>query len=58
MHAMPAKLLPLGMDWRFELKYDGFRCLALKDGRQVPLLSRRGREMGKRPVEALFPRAS
>jgi bifunctional non-homologous end joining protein LigD len=47
MHPMPAKLLPLGMDWLFELKYDGFRCLALKDGRQVRLLSRRGREMAQ-----------
>lgn len=36
--------------WVFELKYDGFRCLALKDGDQVRLLSRNGRDMA-----AAFP---
>jgi bifunctional non-homologous end joining protein LigD len=29
-------------DWLFELKYDGFRCLIVKDGRQVKLWSRNG----------------
>jgi bifunctional non-homologous end joining protein LigD len=29
-------------DWLFELKYDGFRCLVVKEGEQVKLLSRNG----------------
>jgi bifunctional non-homologous end joining protein LigD len=29
-------------DWLFELKYDGFRCLVVKDGGQVKLWSRNG----------------
>ena len=31
--------------WLFELKYDGFRVLIVKQGKQTRLLSRRGREM-------------
>src|SRR5688572_9504945 len=31
--------------WIFELKYDGFRCLATKHGTRVHLESRRGRDM-------------
>jgi bifunctional non-homologous end joining protein LigD len=33
--------------WIFELKYDGFRVLALKDGDRVRLLSRHGRDMAE-----------
>lgn len=33
--------------WLFELKYDGFRVLAIKQGKQTQLLSRRGRDMAK-----------
>lgn len=29
-------------DWLFELKYDGFRCLIVKDGEDVKLWSRNG----------------
>jgi bifunctional non-homologous end joining protein LigD len=29
-------------DWLFELKYDGFRCLVVKEGEQVRLWSRNG----------------
>jgi bifunctional non-homologous end joining protein LigD len=31
--------------WVFELKYDGFRCLTVKAGADVRLLSRNGRDM-------------
>jgi bifunctional non-homologous end joining protein LigD len=37
-------------DWVFELKYDGFRVLALKDAGDVRLLSRQGSDMA-----AAFP---
>jgi len=30
--------------WLFELKYDRFRVLVIKQGKQARLLSRRGRE--------------
>ncbi len=33
--------------WLFELKYDGFRVLIAKHGKQMRLLSRRGRDMAR-----------
>lgn len=45
MHATATKHLPVAGEWVYELKHDGFRCLALKDGRDVRLLSRKGRDM-------------
>jgi ATP-dependent DNA ligase len=45
MHATAVKQIPRGTSWIFELKYDGFRCLALKDDTHVRLLSRQGRDM-------------
>ena len=33
--------VPQGGDWSYELKYDGYRILALKSGRDVRLMSRR-----------------
>lgn len=44
MHATTVARIP-GGDWIFEMKYDGFRCLALKEGERVRLLSRQGRDM-------------
>lgn len=32
--------------WLFEIKFDGFRCLAIKEARDMRLLSRQGRDMG------------
>jgi bifunctional non-homologous end joining protein LigD len=46
MHATAVTRIPVG-DWIYELKYDGFRCLALKDGDRVRLLSRQGRDMAE-----------
>jgi len=34
-------------DWRFELKYDGFRALAHVDGHHCRLVSRRGHTFTK-----------
>jgi hypothetical protein len=42
---MAAKLvaaLPQGEDWLFELKFDGYRALILKDGDSVEIRSRKG----------------
>jgi len=40
MMATPAPALPAGDDWSYEVKWDGYRTLALKDGPRVWLYSR------------------
>lgn len=32
MEALPARELPAGPEWQYEPKWDGFRCLAFRDG--------------------------
>ncbi len=47
---MEAKLvdaLPTEADWRFEPKWDGFRCLAFRDGREIELQSKSGKSLGR-----------
>jgi len=47
---MEAKLvdaLPDGPGWRFEPKWDGFRCLAFRDGGAVHLQSKSGKPLGR-----------
>ena len=38
MKALPVEKLPEG-DWIHEIKFDGYRALAFKDGRAVRLIS-------------------
>jgi bifunctional non-homologous end joining protein LigD len=48
---MKPKLLeqaPTGGDWVYELKFDGFRIIAVKNGRKVNLVSRNGNELAAR----------
>ncbi len=50
---MEAKLvaaLPAGAQWQYEPKWDGFRCLAFKDGTDVDLRSKAGQ-----PFNRYFP---
>jgi len=50
---MEAKLvdrLPEGEGWQFEPKWDGFRCMAFRDGADVALMSKSGK-----PLERYFP---
>jgi ATP-dependent DNA ligase len=50
---MEAKLvdeLPTGTEWQYEPKWDGFRCLAFRDGEQVDLMSKAGK-----PLARYFP---
>jgi len=47
MEAVPVDALPTGEDWLFEPKYDGFRCLAFKDGAAVDLRSRTQKPLGR-----------
>src|SRR5436189_2431362 len=41
MYASPAVELPKGDEWLYEIKLDGYRCLAGRDSRGVTLWSRR-----------------
>jgi bifunctional non-homologous end joining protein LigD len=42
MKALPVEKLPEG-DWLYEIKFDGYRALAFKDGKNVRLISRNKR---------------
>ena len=50
MLAKGADALPEGEGWRYEPKWDGFRCIVLRDGDELELSSR-----GKRPFTRYFP---
>jgi bifunctional non-homologous end joining protein LigD len=42
MYARPVQRLPEGKEWFYEVKFDGYRCLAGRDQTGVTLWSRRG----------------
>ncbi len=50
MEALPASELPTGQEWQYEPKWDGFRCLAFRDGDRVDLQSKSGK-----PLTRYFP---
>jgi ATP-dependent DNA ligase len=50
MEARPVPQLPSGPRWRYEPKWDGFRCLAFRDGATVELRSKSGQ-----PLARYFP---
>ena len=39
--------VPDGPQWQYEPKWDGFRCLAFRDGREVALQSKAGQPLGR-----------
>ena len=39
--------LPVGPSWQYEPKWDGFRCLAFRDGDHVELQSKAGQPLGR-----------
>ena len=47
MEAEPVDELPRGSGWLYEPKYDGFRCLAFRDGAHVDLQSKRQRSLNR-----------
>lgn len=50
MEAKRVDKLPTDGSWQFEPKWDGFRCLAFRDGDDVRLMSKSGK-----PLERFFP---
>ncbi|HEX4436090.1 MAG TPA: ATP-dependent DNA ligase [Solirubrobacteraceae bacterium] len=53
--ALSRKELPLGEQYRYEIKLDGFRCLAFVDREEVSLQSRNGRPLGRYFPELKLP---
>src|SRR5947209_7220491 len=47
MEAQLVDELPTGSDWLYEPKWDGFRCLAFRDGTRVDLMSKAGKPLGR-----------
>jgi ATP-dependent DNA ligase len=47
MEALLAVELPDGEGWQYEPKWDGFRCLARRDGDEVSLTSKSGKPLGR-----------
>jgi ATP-dependent DNA ligase len=50
MEAESVPTLPAGSDWQYEPKWDGFRCLAFRDGDTVRIQSKAGK-----PLDRYFP---
>src|SRR4030081_1139541 len=50
MEAKSVTQLSAGNDWQYEPKWDGFRCLAFRDGNQIYLQSKSGQ-----PLARYFP---
>jgi len=45
MEALSVDRIPTGKEWQYEPKWDGFRCIALRDGGNIELQSKSGRSM-------------
>ena len=50
MEALPVDAIPQGNDWQYEPKWDGFRCLAFRDGSKIELQSK-----SEQPLARYFP---
>jgi ATP-dependent DNA ligase len=50
MEALLVEEIPIGDQWQYEPKWDGFRCLAFRDGDRIDLESKSGK-----PLTRYFP---
>jgi len=50
MEALSVDEVPIGREWQYEPKWDGFRCLVFRDGDKVELQSKAGQ-----PLTRYFP---
>lgn len=50
MEALAATTIPAGAEWQYEPKWDGFRCLAFRDGEEIETQSKSGL-----PLARYFP---
>jgi bifunctional non-homologous end joining protein LigD len=50
MQAKPVESLPPG-NWIYEIKFDGYRAIALRGGDQVRILSRNEKDLGRKFLE-------
>ena len=61
MEADTAREIPMGGEWEYEPKWDGFRCLAFRDGAEVHVMSKSGQPLARyfpEIVEALLALAA
>src|SRR5882672_11273576 len=47
MDALLVSAIPAGDNWQYEPKWDGFRCLAFRDGKTVELQSKSGQTLAR-----------
>ena len=50
MEALSVSEIPVGPEWQYEPKWDGFRCLVFRDGKSLTLQSKSGK-----PLTRYFP---
>ncbi len=61
MEAQSVSEVPLGEAWQYEPKWDGFRCIAFKDGNTVELQAKSGKSLTRyfpEMVEAIMAAAN
>ena len=57
MEALLVNEIPAGENWEYEPKWDGFRCIAFRNGKKIELQSKSGQTLGRyfpEIVEALL----
>jgi ATP-dependent DNA ligase len=58
MEAKSALAIPEGTQWQYEPKWDGFRCLAFRDGDRIEIQSKSGQSLGRYFPEVVAALAS